>query len=118
MLQKFCEALGRLDGLAQGLTALRVAGRPPGQVVLVTPKTIRHAVRVRSCLADEFRTVGFAAHGARPAYDRDAIADEIGRSTRGMMYDEQSCSAFSHIWPKICSIGSLGRSPQYRRTIR
>jgi hypothetical protein len=46
------------------------------------PKTIGQAPRVLPRLVYEFATVLFVAHGG---YDRDAIADEIGRSTRGMM---------------------------------
>lgn len=82
VLQELREAPRRLDGFPQGLAALHVTGRNAGQVVLVVAKTILHAPRVLLRLAHQFGTVLFGAHAS---YDRDAIADEIGRSTRGMM---------------------------------
>jgi len=47
-----------------------------------------------------------------PRYDLDAIALEIGRRTRGMMYFVHSSSARSTICLNTTCIGSFGRSPQ------
>lgn len=50
--------------------------------------------------------------------DREEIAAEIGRKIRGMICRVHSPSARSVSCSNTCSNDSLGRSPQYRRTIR
>jgi len=48
----------------------------------------------------------------RGHHDREAIAEEMGRNTLGIMCEVHNCSARSAISTNSDSIGCLGRSPQ------
>ena len=82
----------RLELIATGVHALRLYNQKAGPACLPGPP-------------------GVSFFWLR-SYDRDAIADEIGRSTRGMMYCVHSASARSAICVNSAVIESFGRSPQ------
>lgn len=103
-----CRRHGSIDCLG----AFPAIGRNRFQVCLVATKPRRKPDRPFDGQAIQIGLIRIVIH------DRDAIAEEIGRKIRGMTYATHNSSALAAISANSFSIGSLGRSPQYRRTMR
>ncbi len=100
------------------------ASRCGAQIFRIARQVIDQALRADARLTEQIfalmRIFGTHADGILidNAYDREAIAELIGLSTRGTTSFVHNSSARSAISVSNCGSGCFGRSPQYRRRIR